>query len=151
MIKAKYKITGRICAGGDSIPFYPELEDLEISPSAKEQNFKSDKYGFDNVKINAVNFKEHYLEGTNLILVLPDDSKLTVDISSYIDSGLTDEQIEAINNMTFTIDDENLIIEYDESVLDLDFSIDGGNLIIENNVDGVDFNINQNGELEVLY
>lgn len=151
MIKAKYNLTGRVYTGGGSTPIYPELEDLEVSPSAKEQNFKSDKYGFNNVKINAVKIKEHYLEGTNLILVLPDSSKLTLDISSYIDGGLTEEQIEAINNMTFTIDSENLIIEYDETVLDLDFSMDGENLTIENDVDGVDFNINQNGELEVLY
>lgn len=33
---------------------YPPLEDLEIKPSGVEQNFKSEKYGFDNVKVKAV-------------------------------------------------------------------------------------------------
>lgn len=33
---------------------YPELEDLEIIPSKEEQNFKSKKYGYNNVKVKAV-------------------------------------------------------------------------------------------------
>ena len=33
---------------------YPELEDLEVTPSATEQNFKSSKYGYDNVTVKAV-------------------------------------------------------------------------------------------------
>lgn len=33
---------------------YPELEDLEITPTSVEQNFKSEKYGYDNVKVKAV-------------------------------------------------------------------------------------------------
>lgn len=33
---------------------YPPLEDLEVIPSGVEQNFKSSKYGFDNVKVRAV-------------------------------------------------------------------------------------------------
>lgn len=33
---------------------YPELEDIEITPSGVEQNFKSEKYGYDNVKVKAV-------------------------------------------------------------------------------------------------
>lgn len=33
---------------------YPPLEDLVVTPTFEQQNFKSDKYGFDNVKVNAV-------------------------------------------------------------------------------------------------
>lgn len=33
---------------------YPGLEDLEVIPSGIEQNFKSSKYGYDNVKVKAV-------------------------------------------------------------------------------------------------
>ena len=33
---------------------YPGLEDLEVKPSGIEQNFKSSKYGFDNVKVREV-------------------------------------------------------------------------------------------------
>lgn len=37
---------------------YPELEDLEITPSSSEQNFKSSKYGYDNVKVKAIETTE---------------------------------------------------------------------------------------------
>lgn len=33
---------------------FPELEDLEITPSGKVQNFKSEKYGYDNITVKAV-------------------------------------------------------------------------------------------------
>ena len=33
---------------------YPPLEDLEVTPSGVEQNFKSSMYGYDNVKVKAV-------------------------------------------------------------------------------------------------
>lgn len=36
---------------------YPELEDLEVTPTNEEQNFKSSKYGFNNVKVNAIDTK----------------------------------------------------------------------------------------------
>ena len=35
----------------DVVKVYPELEDLEVTPSTEEQNFKSSKYGFNNVKV----------------------------------------------------------------------------------------------------
>ena len=37
---------------------FPELEDLEIIPSTIEQNFKSNKYGYNNVKVKAVESEE---------------------------------------------------------------------------------------------
>ena len=36
----------------------PELEDLEITPSGVEQNFKSSKYGYNRVKVKAVESEE---------------------------------------------------------------------------------------------
>lgn len=36
----------------------PELEDLEVTPSGVEQNFKSKKYGYNNVKVKAVETEE---------------------------------------------------------------------------------------------
>lgn len=36
----------------------PELEDLEVTPAGVEQNFKSNKYGYDNVKVKAVESEE---------------------------------------------------------------------------------------------
>lgn len=37
---------------------YPELENLEVTPSAEEQVFKSSKYGFDEVKVKGVEGEE---------------------------------------------------------------------------------------------
>lgn len=38
----------------DFIKIFPELENLEITPSIAEQNFKSNKYGYNNVTIKGV-------------------------------------------------------------------------------------------------
>ena len=37
---------------------YPELEDLEVMPSSAEQNFKSSKYGYNNVKVKKIETTE---------------------------------------------------------------------------------------------
>lgn len=66
------------------------------------------------------------------------------------DTGLTEEQINAINSITIDLDDE-LSIEYDETVLDLDFTVEDVDLVVDNNIEGVEFNINETGELEVNY
>lgn len=42
----------------DVVKEFPELEDLEVIPSGEEQNFKSNKYGYDNVKVKAVESEE---------------------------------------------------------------------------------------------
>ena len=62
MIKTKNKIVGTIktknvlqgVISPAELRIYPELEDLEVKPSGVEQNFKSEKYGYDNVKVKAV-------------------------------------------------------------------------------------------------
>jgi len=53
---------------------YPELEDLEVTPTTEEQIFKSEKYGYNEVHINKVtsdidkNIKpENIKEGTNIL------------------------------------------------------------------------------------
>lgn len=66
------------------------------------------------------------------------------------DDTLTNEQINAINNMNFTMD-KDLFVEYDDEVLDVEFNIENNNLIVTNNVTGLDFSINENGEMEVDY
>ena len=50
IIKTPLKIKGSI----NTPMIYPPLEDLEITPSGVEQNFKSSKYGYNNVKVKAV-------------------------------------------------------------------------------------------------
>lgn len=42
----------------DAVKERPELEDLEVTPSGKEQNFKSKKYGYNNIKVKAVESEE---------------------------------------------------------------------------------------------
>lgn len=42
----------------DYIKERPELEDLVVNPSTEQQNFKSRKYGFKNVKVNAIKSNE---------------------------------------------------------------------------------------------
>lgn len=42
----------------DYVKEFPELEDLEIIPTTEEQNFKSSKYGYNNVKVNAIETEE---------------------------------------------------------------------------------------------
>ena len=49
-ISAKESLKGRI--NNKEVQVYPELEDLEVTPSAEEQIFKSDKYGYDEVVVN---------------------------------------------------------------------------------------------------
>lgn len=52
-IKIKNKINiGNIKLGIKKV--YPELEDLEITPTIEEQNYKSEKYGYNNVTVKAV-------------------------------------------------------------------------------------------------
>lgn len=65
-------------------------------------------------------------------------------------TGLTEQQISAINSIAINLDDE-LSIEYNENILNLNFTVDGVNLVVDNNVSGIDFNINENGEMEVSY
>ena len=56
MISAKESLTGKLNSG--IIHEYPELENLEITPSMEEQHFKSEKYGYNNVIVNAIESKE---------------------------------------------------------------------------------------------
>lgn len=62
MIEAKGNITGKISyqqslkgqLNNAIEKVYPELEDITITPTSIEQNFKSSMYGYDNVKVKAV-------------------------------------------------------------------------------------------------
>lgn len=99
-----------------------------------------------------VTVKEHYLDGTNLVIELSNNQTLIIDISEYIGTTeLTQEQINAINNMNVSIENGEIILEYDDKVLDINFSLEDKNLIVDDNLNGADFNINENGEMEVLY
>lgn len=104
--------------------------------------------GFDKYVSNA------RLENKILYLDFNDGTTLSVDLSSLssgsITAELTQEQINAVNNMIVTMD-ENLILEYDDQILKIDFKIEDNNLVVTNNVIGLDFSINENGEMEAIY
>ena len=55
-ISTKEKINSKLNIGIERL--YPELEDLTITPSIEEQHFKSEKYGYDNVTVKAVESEE---------------------------------------------------------------------------------------------
>lgn len=65
-------------------------------------------------------------------------------------NGLTVEQIEALNSMTVLLGEE-LSFTYDKDILNIDFELQGEDLIVTSHMDGVDFKINENKELEVTY
>lgn len=99
-----------------------------------------------------VTVKEHYAEGSTLFIVLSNNQILTIDLSPYMDSDLTEELIEAINSMSCDIDENgNLQMNYNDSILAINFEIEDGDLIAESNVEGLSFNINSNGEMEAIY
>lgn len=126
-----------------------ETQEITITPSSNEQVQEG---LFDKVIVPGVEVTEYYLDNTELIIVLSNEQTIKIDISEYLgETDLTDDQKEALNNMTVSIENGELIFEYDEEVLDLNFILENGDLIVENNVKDVDFNINQNGEMEVMY
>ena len=94
------------------------------------------------------------LDNKILYLDFNDNTTLSVDLSSLsngsVTTGLTQEQIEAVNNMVAILGEE-LVLEYDDKMLDIDFLIENGNMIVTNNVTGLDFSINENGEMEAIY
>lgn len=51
-ISAKQNISGKL--NNAIVKVYPDLEDLTVTPSAEEQYFKSEKYGYNNVIVKAV-------------------------------------------------------------------------------------------------
>lgn len=65
-------------------------------------------------------------------------------------NSLTIEQIEALNSMTVLLGEE-LSFTYDKDILDIDFELQGEDLIVTSHIDGVNFKINENKELEVTY
>lgn len=132
---------------------YPELEKITVQSRKDEQLIKPTKYGFSEVTVEPIVLKD--IEITqNGVYKIPIDADgygiITVNVNGGT-SGLTTEQIEALNNMKVSIVNGNLIFDYDDEILKLDFNLENDDLIVENNLNGLDFNINKNGELEAIY
>lgn len=100
MLQAKNCLQGNINSKGDIkgtlnnpiVKEYPELEDLEVKPSKEEQIFKSDKYGYDTVKVNA--FKINLQQKD----ITPSKAKQTVIADSEYD-GLLSVNIDGDENL----------------------------------------------------
>lgn len=66
MIQCSCNLVGKLSAKGSLagklnnavIKEYPELEDLEVTPSTEQQSFKSNKYGYDNVIVKRIESNE---------------------------------------------------------------------------------------------
>lgn len=66
MLKAKNSLIGKISSkqnligklNNPTVILEPELEDLTVTPTGDEQHFKSEKYGYDNVIVKAVESQE---------------------------------------------------------------------------------------------
>ncbi len=64
----------------------------------------------------------------------------------------TQAQIEAFEDFETEINNNGeLTMRYDSETLDLDFDIDDGDLIATYNIENISFDINNDGELEVIY
>ena len=91
--------------------------------------------------------------GTNIIGIDTEIQPAEVEVF-YLGKNhnkLTAEQIEAIEDMSSSIVNGELTIEYDEKILPIDFYLENGELIAESDIDSIDFRINENGEMEVDY
>ena len=82
----------------------PELEDLEVTPSAAEQKFKSEKYGYDNVTVKAVEAEE--------INIIP---SIETQVKEGIFSKVT---VEAIEDLTDEITEQDEIIINQDSTIE---------------------------------
>lgn len=76
---------------------YPELEDLEVTPSTQEQTFKSNKYGFGTVKVNA--FERPVLDIDNPIEITNIDNVIKISIDGEAVIKLTDDKTAIITSV----------------------------------------------------
>lgn len=93
MIKVKQSLKGKLNVGIKKV--YPELEDLEITPTTEEQTFSHpDSYGYNEVKVNAIKLQEKTVDPTN------EKQDITAD-KKY--DGLSKVSINAIKSETLNV------------------------------------------------
>ena len=76
---------------------YPELEDLEVNPTMKEQTFKSNKYGFNEVKVNG--FEGPVLDTENPIEITNIDNVIKISIEGDAVIKLIDDKTAIITSV----------------------------------------------------
>lgn len=99
-INTKCTIKGKVSVGVEKI--YPELEDLTVTPTAFEQNFKSSKYGYDNVKVEAIDIKLQSKE------VIPTKNEQLIAADNGY-TALSDVKVQAVtSSIDSNIDEKNI-------------------------------------------
>lgn len=93
-------------------------------------------------------------EGVLILKNIDRDYNIQIEVDAWAGeintAGLTPEQIQAINEMSIMLNDD-LSFVYDNEALSVDFQLKNGNLIVISKVEGMNFTINKNKELEVAY
>ena len=93
-------------------------------------------------------------EGVLILKNIDRDYNIQIEVDAWAGeintAGLTPEQIQAINEMSIMLNDDLTFI-YDNEALAVDFQLKDGNLIAISEVEGINFSINKNKELEVTY
>jgi hypothetical protein len=111
--------------------------------------------------IETTTMQKDLIERIEVPMVAVDTYKTATNWSNFADlivgygepetpEGLTDEEVEALNNMTTELTNE-LSITYDDEILDMTFELQDKELIVDNNMEEVTFSINESKELEVNY
>lgn len=132
-------------------PELPTLTEWEIYIAQIKEMLKDISVGggaIDDVLVDGVSVVSNKIANIQLRQTIID---VLVEYGLIQLESLTEEQIQALNEMECTIDENGeLSIAYDETILNLGFEIQDGNLIIDNNINAT-FSINEVGELEVNY
>lgn len=93
-------------------------------------------------------------EGVLILRNIDRDYNIQIEVDAWAGeintTGLTPEQIQAIDEMSIMLNDD-LSFVYDNEALSVDFQLKDGNLIAISEVEGINFTINKNKELEVTY
>ena len=89
---------------------YPELEDLEVTPTREEQKFKSSKYGYNEVTVKGVDLKE------DLSVELTEQDNLLTTQETIIKQIIEALKNKSGDNNDFTISEvEQLLVSYFET------------------------------------
>ena len=85
---------------------YPELEDLEVTPSVEEQKFKSNKYGYNEVTVKAVNIEDLGIE------------EFVIDknvLNQFSENTIVMHPLPRVNEITVDIDDDERAVYFEQA------------------------------------
>lgn len=124
MLQAMNSLSGKLNNPIEQI--YPELEDLEINPSMEQQNFKSKKYGYNNVTVKAVESEE--------LSIMP---------------SATEQVKEGIFNKVTVAGDNNLLPENIKNGVEI-FGVQGNAKVSDIKITNANYLFYQNNRLDII-